>query len=124
MLSIRALFTGLVLCGAVPGLVADAHAQQIVSRQQCATNVNGSPVRGVVQIERWDYHDTHRFYGQFSDAYGTLIELEVFTNQPQGVGGMWYNHARHRETRIHVQQVQGGYVVTTEDGVVSRLACY
>jgi len=46
------------------------------------------------------YSQTNRIYGQFHDAQRNLMEFEVITNQPGGVGGMWFNNARHRETHI------------------------
>lgn len=104
--------------------VADAaSAQAIVARQRCYTMYQGVPYQGSMQIERWDHHGTHRVYGRFSDPAGTLVEMEVFTNQPAGMGGLWFNHARHRETRILLQQAGGGYLVQTEDGGVAQLAC-
>ena len=115
---------------AVAGVIAlalvvstGAGAQAVIARQQCQTTFQGTPIWGVMQVERWSYHDTHRVYGQFTNSAGTLIEMEVFTNQPGGVGGMWFNHAKHRETRIQIQQVGGGFVVRTEDGAAARFAC-
>jgi hypothetical protein len=49
--------------------------------------------------------------------------MEVFTNQPAGMGGLWFNHARHRETRILLQRSGSGYLVRSEDGAAARLAC-
>ena len=108
----------LVLC-----VSGSAVAQAVLARQRCQTMFQGTPIEGQIQIERWSYHDTHRIYGQFSNPAGTLIEMEVFTNQPGGVGGMWFNHARHRETRIYLQRVGGGFVVRTEDGAAAQFAC-
>lgn len=100
-----------------------AGAQAIVARHRCSTTYQGVPYQGLVQVERWSYHDTHRIYGRFADPRGTLVELEVFTNQPGGVGGLWVNHARHRETRIHLQWTGRGYLLRTEDGGAAVLAC-
>jgi hypothetical protein len=103
--------------------VDGAAAQAIVARQRCQTTFQGVPYQGLMQIERWSHHGTHRVYGRFHDPAGTLVEMEVFTNQPAGVGGLWVNYARHRETRIHLQRAGNGYLVRTEDGAATRLAC-
>jgi hypothetical protein len=100
-----------------------AVAQNVIAQHRCTTQYQGMPINGVLSVERWSHHDTHRVYGQFQDARGTLYELEVFTNQPGGVGGMWVNHARHRETRIHLQMVSNGFVVQMEDGGVVQFVC-
>lgn len=98
-------------------------AQTIIAQKHCATNFQGNPIRGMMQVERWDYYDTHRIYGQFQDGAGNLIELEVMTNQPGGVGGLWFNHARHRETHIDLRIVGDGFVLRTEDGAVAQFVC-
>jgi hypothetical protein len=114
-----------VLCGiALAGLlVREVVAQNILIKRQCYTNFQGQVWRGVMQIERLLYYDTHRISGQFRDAYGNLAEFEVLTNQPGGVGGLWLNHARHRETRIQLQLLNDGFVVTAEGGVAARYFC-
>jgi hypothetical protein len=78
-------------------------AAQVVARLECQTSWQGQVIRGVVEIESLPYSQTNRIYGQFRDPPGNLIEFEVITNQPGGVGGMWFNHARHRE--IHIELV-------------------
>lgn len=112
---------GLALLGSAAG-VRPATAQ-VLLREQCATVVDGKPIRGVMQVEYLRYSDTHRVYGLFGDPQGNRIELEVLTNQPRGVGSMWFNSARHREIRIDLSRVPGGYIVATEDGAVVRLEC-
>ncbi len=77
-------------------------AAQVVSQRECQTNWQGQVIRGVVQIEWLPYSQTNRIYGQFRDPPGNLIGFEVITYQPGGVGGMWFNHARHRETHIEL----------------------
>jgi hypothetical protein len=79
---------------------SDAMAQ-VLSQRQCQTTWQGQLIQGVVQVEWLPYSQTHRIYGQFRDPPGNLIEFEVITNQPGGVGGMWFNNARHRE--IHIE---------------------
>ena len=69
-----------------------------------------------MRVERLMYYDTHRIYGQFRDQRGNLIEFEILTNQPGGVGGMWVNNARHREVRIQLQMLNDGFVVTGPAG--------
>jgi hypothetical protein len=99
-------------------------AQAIPKERQCYTNFQGQVWRGFLRIERLLYDDTHRIYGHFQDSYGNLAEFEVLTNQPGGVGGLWLNHARHRETRIQLQLLNdGGFVVTAEGGVAARYFC-
>jgi len=78
-------------------------AAQVLSQRQCETTWQGQTIRGVMQIEWLPYSQTHRIYGRFFDQSNTLIEFEVLTNQPGGVGGMWFNNARHRE--IHIDLV-------------------
>jgi hypothetical protein len=78
-------------------------AAQVLAQRECQTNWQGQVIRGVMQIEWLPYSQTHRIYGQFRDPPGNLIEFEVITNQPGGVGGMWFNNARHRE--IHIELV-------------------
>ncbi len=46
------------------------------------------------------------FYGRFRDPPGNLIEFEVITNQPGGVGGMWFNNVRHREIHIELVMIE------------------
>ena len=79
------------------------------ARRQLKSSVNTSArPRGRVNsfevswIEWLAYSKTHRVYGQFRDPSGNLIEFEVITNQPGGVGGMWFNNARHREVHIEL----------------------
>jgi len=104
-------------------LAAPAEAQVLV-RKQCETVWQGHPVRGVVQIERQVYYDTHRVYGNFRDDQNNLIEFEIMTNQPQGVGGMWFNNARHRELHVHWQMLaDGSFVITGENGAAARYTC-
>jgi hypothetical protein len=99
-------------------------AQAIPKERQCYTNFQGQVWRGFLRIERLLYDDTHRIYGHFQDSYGNLAEFEVLTNQPGGVGGLWLNHARHRETRIQLQLLNdGGFVVTAEGGIAARYFC-
>ena len=78
-------------------------AAQVLSQRECETNWQGQTIRGVTQIEWLPYSQTHRIYGRFFDPSNNLIEFEVLTNQPGGVGGMWFNNARHRE--IHIELV-------------------
>ena len=73
---------------------------QLLSQRQCQTTWQGQVIRGIVQVERLPYSQTNRIYGQFHDPQRNLMEFEVVTNQPGGVGGMWFNNARHRETHI------------------------
>jgi hypothetical protein len=114
-----------VLCGIVLAgfLAQEVVARNILVQRQCYTNFQGQDWRGVMQIERLLYYDTHRIYGQFRDSYGNLAEFEVLTNQPGGVGGLWLNHARHRETRIQLQLLNDGFVVTAEGGAAARYFC-
>ena len=53
-----------------------------------------------MQVERLRIRKPIGIYGQFHDPQRNLIEFEIITNQPGGVGGMWFNNARHRETHI------------------------
>jgi len=104
-------------------LAPAAHAQVLMTRR-CQTVWQGQPVVGVMQVERLPYADTHRVYGQFRDPQNTLIEFEIMTNQYQGVGGMWFNNARHREIHIHWQMMpDGGFVITGEGGASARYVC-
>ena len=73
---------------------------QLLSQRQCQTTWQGKLIRGIVQVERLPYSQTNRIYGRFHDERRNLMEFEVITNQPGGVGGMWFNNARHRETHI------------------------
>jgi hypothetical protein len=116
---------GAVLCGIVLAgfLAQEVVAQNILMQRQCYTNFQGQVWRGVMQIERLLYYDTNRIYGQFQDSYGNQAEFEVLTNQPGGVGGLWLNHARHRETRIQLQLLNDGFVVTAEGGAAARYFC-
>jgi hypothetical protein len=73
---------------------------QVLSQRECQTTWQGRVIRGIVQVERLPYSQTNRIYGQFRDTQRNLMAFEVITNQPGGVGGMWFNNARHRETHI------------------------
>lgn len=107
----------------VVALASSATAQVVLSKQ-CQTNWRGMRIVGAFQIERQAHYDVHRVYGNFRDDRNTLIEFEILTNQPQGVGGMWFNSARHREARIHWRMLpDGGFVITGEDGASARYAC-
>ena len=93
-----------VACVVLFGLAgATDVAAQVMAQRECETNWQGQVIRGVMQVEWLPYSQTHRIYGQFRDPPGNLIEFEVITNQPGGVGGMWFNNARHRE--IHIELV-------------------
>lgn len=70
--------------------------------------LQGREWRGAMHVERLLYYDTYRISGQFRDSHGNLAEFEVLTNQPGGVGGLWFNPARHREIRIQLQCFNGG----------------
>lgn len=111
---------GIVLAGC---FVKEVVAQNLLVQRRCQTNFQGQVWRGVMQIERLLYYDTNRIYGQFQDSLGNLAEFEVLTNQPGGVGGLWLNHARHRETRIQLQLLEDGFVVTAETGAAARYFC-
>jgi hypothetical protein len=115
-----AVLYGVLLVGF---LAQEAVAQNLLMRRQCHTDFQGQVWRGVMQIERLLYYDTNRIYGQFRDSYGNLAECEVLTSQPGGVGGLWLNHAKHRETRIHLQLLNDGFVVTAEGGAAARYFC-
>ena len=62
-------------------------AAQVLSQRQCETTWQGQTIRGAMQIEWLPYSQTHRIYGRFFDPSNNLIEFEVLTNQPDGVGG-------------------------------------
>jgi hypothetical protein len=112
-----------ILALVAAGLAPAADAQVLMSKQ-CETMWQGHPIRGMVQIERQIYYDTHRVYGNFRDDQGNLIEFEIMTNQPQGVGGMWFNNARHRELHVRWQMLpDGGFVITGENGAAARYTC-
>ncbi|MDJ0706706.1 MAG: hypothetical protein QNJ46_25835 [Leptolyngbyaceae cyanobacterium MO_188.B28] len=115
----------LVLSTIAPALLNPSYvnAQEVISQQQCRTNFQGSLIEGVLLVERWSYHDTHRVYGRFHDSASNLIELEVFTNQPGGVGELWFNNARHRAARIDLRPTSNGFVVYAEDGNVAQFQC-
>ena len=115
-----AVMCGIVLAGF---LAQEVVAQNIFIKRQCYTNFQGQVWHGVMQIERLLYYDTNRIYGQFWDSYGNRAEFEVLTNQPGGVGGLWLNHARHREPRIQLQFLNDGFVVTAEGGAAARYFC-
>jgi hypothetical protein len=87
----------IVCCTLGSGAVA-----QVLVQRECQTTWQGQLIRGVMQVEWLAYSQTHRVYGQFRDPPGNLIEFEVITNQPGGVGGMWFNNARHREVHIEL----------------------
>lgn len=97
----------------------------IIWQKHCQTQWQGQLVSGVVTIENDSYHNVHTVHGQLRDRQGTLIEFEIVTNQPQGVGGMWFNHARHRYTPIHWRMLPdgNGFVITAEGGASARYAC-
>jgi len=104
-------------------LASPADAQLLLSKQ-CETVWQGHPVRGMYQIERQVYYDTYRVYGNFRDDQNNLIEFEIMTNQTQGVGGMWFNNARHRELHVRWQMLaDGGFVITGENGAAARYTC-
>ena len=100
----------------------DATAQVLVQRE-CQTNWQGQVIRGVMQIEWLPYSQTHRIYGQFHDPQGNLIEFEVITNQPGGVGGMWFNNARHREIHIRLELLNDRTFDIHGDAGTARYVC-
>ena len=104
----------ITLCLALSVLSTTA-AAEVLQQRQCRGAYQGSVIQGILQIERWNYYDTHRIYGQFTDSRSNLIELEVMTNQPGGVGGMWFNHAKHRAIHIELRLLPTGFIVHSED---------
>jgi hypothetical protein len=100
-------------------------AQTVIASEECETVYQGMLIRGALQLEDWTaYHGTYRLYGRFHDPLGNQYEFEVFTNQPQGgVGGLWVNGMRHRETHIQVIIQQGGFVIRSEDGITAAYRC-
>jgi hypothetical protein len=104
------------------GGAADVVAQVLVQRE-CQTTWQGQPIRGVMQIEWLPYSQTHRIYGRFSDPPGNLIEFEVITNQPGGVGGMWFNNARHREIHIELALLSDRVFDIRGPAGVARYVC-
>jgi hypothetical protein len=114
----------LAILALIAGAWAPGASAQVLLSKQCQTMWQGHPVRGMYQIERQVYYDTHRVYGNFRDDQNNLIEFEIMTNQPQGVGGMWFNNARHREIHVRWQMLpDGGFVITGEDGAAARYSC-
>lgn len=104
-------------------LASSANAQ-VILRKHCQTTWQGQRIQGSFQIERQAYFNVHSAYGNFRDEQNNLIEFEILTNQPQGVGGMWFNNARHRDVRIHWQMMpDGGFVITGEEGGSARYSC-
>jgi hypothetical protein len=101
--------------------------QAVLAQQSCAGQYQGAagvmPLQGTVTLERWSHERTFRHYGQFQDAMGQVHEFEVFSGGEGGVGSVWTNGARHRESRIQLSVVQGGYVIQIEDGSVAQLQC-
>jgi hypothetical protein len=98
-------------------------AAQILAQRECQTNWQGQVIRGVMQIEWLPYSQTHRIYGQFRDPPGNLIEFEVITNQPGGVGGMWFNNARHREIHIELVMLNDRTFDIRGDAGTARYVC-
>ena len=115
-------------CLATFALVAAALAPTadagVIMSKSCETVWQGQPVRGTFQVDYDMYYDTHRVYGNFRDVQNNLIEFEILTNQPEGVGGMWFNNARHREVRIRWQMLpDGGFIISGEQGAAARYTC-
>ena len=110
---------GLVLAVACAG---DA-AAQVLAQRPCRTVWQGQEVRGVMRIEWLPYSGVYRISGQFHDPARNLIEFEVDTNQPGGVGGMWFNNARHREARIHLQMLNDRTFDVSGEAGTARYFC-
>lgn len=102
-------------------------AQAVLAQQSCTGQYQGAagviPLQGTVTFERWSHERTFRHYGQFQDAMGQVHEFEVFSGGEGGTGSVWTNGARHRENRIQLAPVQGGYMIQIEDGSVVQLQC-
>ena len=102
-------------------------AQAVLAQQSCTGQYQGAagkiPLQGTVTLERWSHEGAFRHYGQLQDGMGQVHEFEVFSGGEGGVGSVWTNGARHRESRIQLSVVQGGYVIQIEDGSVAQLQC-
>lgn len=109
-------------------LPSAAFAQALLAQQSCTGQYQGAagviPLQGNVTFERWSHERTFRHYGQFQDAMGQMHEFEVFSGGEGGTGSVWTNGARHRESRIQLNVVQGGYVIQIEDGSVVQIQCH
>lgn len=113
-----AALAGLIGCCA-------ALAQPVLASAECQTVYNGVLVKGRIQVEDWTaYHGTYRVYGLFFDPERNRYEFEVMTNQPEGgVGGLWVNGMRHRETHVQVQLYSTGFTIWSEDGARADYEC-
>lgn len=116
-----------VLAGAMLLAAPSAFGQAVLAQQSCSGQYQGAAgviaVQGIVTFERWSHERTFRHYGQFQDAMGQVHEFEVFSGGEGGTGSVWTNGARHRESRIQLATVQGGYMIQIEDGSVVQLRC-
>lgn len=119
--------TRLIAAAASFALPCTASAQAVLAQQSCSGLYQGAagaiPLQGTVTIERWSHERTFRHYGQFQDGMGQVHEFEVFSGGEGGTGSVWTNGARHRESRIQLNVVQGGFVIQIEDGPVVQLQC-
>lgn len=118
---LRLSIPALMLVMLLPNLAA---ATSVLGKWQCQTVVNGAAINGTYQLEDWRaYHNTLRHYGYFRSANGAVWEFEVFAGQGGGVGGLWMNGMRHRETHIQLSVGGGGFVLHTEDGAIVNARC-
>lgn len=117
----------LLAVAALLALPAAAQAQAILAQQSCSGQYQGAagviPLQGTVTFERWSHERTFRHYGQFQDSMGQIHEFEVFSGGEGGTGSVWSNGARHRESRMQMTALPGGYVLQIEDGSVVQLQC-
>lgn len=96
------LATRRVLC-ALTLVAANAAMAQDVFIAQCKGRIVGYPVTGQISVEYLITFSTYRHYGSFRDTQGNTLEMEVNSNQNGGVGSVWLNGARHRETQVELQ---------------------
>jgi len=79
---------------------------------------------GVITLERWVSVGSYRYYGRFLDPAENVYEFEVFTGRLDGgVGGLWLNGMRHRETFINLAVDQEGFMLRGEDGTTAAFGC-
>ena len=113
----------LALC--LPLGASAAAGQEILAVRACTGVGEASGISGLLQLERWITSAPFRYYGRFQDAAGNLHELEVRTaDTGGGVGSVWTNGMRHRETHVHLAvAADTAFVLRSEDGAVVSYRC-
>lgn len=95
--------------------VAAPASAQTVYYGVCEGTFAGFPLTGHFKVDYWPRSGTYSHTGVFEDRQGNRYDLEVISNQNGGVGSVWRNRERHRESRIEMRYSGNQFVIADLD---------